>query len=109
LAWGDDGGPIRLYASHKDQVTVLPPGARLLGGTTDCPVGAYDIPGRVFATQYHPEMPRDFVEDLIESFADDVGEAPTARARASMAAGEADMRRFAESVVRFFESAKALV
>jgi GMP synthase-like glutamine amidotransferase len=105
VAWGDGGGPIRLYAHHKDQVTVLPDGARLLGGTADCPVGAYDIPGRVFATQYHPEMPKDFVADLLECFADEVGPGPTARARASMAEGSAEMARFAESVARFFEAA----
>ena len=79
----------------------------LLGGTDDCPVGAYEIPGRVFASQYHPEMPRDFVSSaLIEEVASDTGPLVTTRARASMHNGEAEMGRFAQGVVRFFESAR---
>ncbi|MCR9127869.1 MAG: type 1 glutamine amidotransferase [Rhodobacteraceae bacterium] len=41
---------------HQDQVTRLPPGARILGAADYCPMGvlAYDFPA--FSTQFHPEF-----------------------------------------------------
>jgi GMP synthase-like glutamine amidotransferase len=98
--------PIRLYAAHQEQVTDLPPGAVLLGGSAECPIGAYRLDGHVFATQYHPEFPERFVVDLI---ADCDGHMPAPvidRARASLDAGPAEMARFAESVAQFFEAAR---
>lgn len=103
LGFQDDGGPIRLYASHKDQVTALPPGATLLGGTDDCPVGAYQVGPAVFATQYHPEMPHEFIAALVEETADEVGPDVAEMARASLAGGTAEMERFARGVAVFFE------
>ncbi len=41
---------------HKDQVTRVPPGAKITGTATHCPVGAldYDFPAR--SVQFHPEL-----------------------------------------------------
>jgi len=100
----DAGQPIALYAAHKDQVTALPPGAVNLGGTDDCPIGAFALGTSVFATQYHPEMDPAFITALIEELARDLPPALTARARASLS-GRADMVRFATWVARFFELA----
>jgi GMP synthase-like glutamine amidotransferase len=106
LGFQDSGEPIRLYAAHKDQVTALPPGATLLGGTDDCPIGAYQVGPAVFATQYHPEMPQDFIADLVEETAEEVGSDVAELARASLAQGTAEMERFARGVAAFFEQTR---
>ena len=107
LALGADNAPIRLYAAHKDQVTVLPPGAVLLGGTTDCPLAGYTIGNTVYSSQYHPEMPHEFVAALINEIADHVGPKAASSAQLSLSQGRADMERFAQSVAVFFENAQA--
>ena len=104
--WMNGTGPIRLAAAHGEQVVALPPGAEVIGRSAGCPVAAYRIGTRVFATQYHPEMTPDFVAALTEEFAPhfppEVGET----ARASLAGG-IEGPRFAEWTARFFEQAVA--
>ena len=107
LALGDDGAPIRLYAAHKDQVTELPPGAVPLGGTADCPLAGYTVGNTVYSSQYHPEMPYEFVTALVEEIVDHVGPKAASYAQSSLAQGRADMERFAQSVAVLFESAQA--
>jgi len=43
------------YVWHQDQVTIVPPGARVVGSADHCPVGAlaYDFPA--WSVQFHPE------------------------------------------------------
>ncbi len=102
--WMEPVAAFRLAAAHGEQVTVLPPGAEVIGRTEGCPAACYRIGDRVFATQYHPEMVPEFLAALVEEFAPhfppEVGEA----ARASLALGT-EGPRFAEWVARFFERA----
>jgi GMP synthase-like glutamine amidotransferase len=107
LAFQDAGETIRLYACHVEQVTELPEGAVVLGGTPDCPIGGYRIGDTVFCNQYHPEMPDAFFAALVEEIADKVGPEVSAGARASLAKAPADMRRFALGLAAFFEQAQA--
>ena len=41
--------------AHKEGTESLPPGARLLASNDACPVQAYAIGDRLYATQFHPE------------------------------------------------------
>ena len=67
--WMDPPLPrLSLFAAHEDQVQQPPPGARVLGGNAFCPVGAYAIGRHVLCTQYHPELTRPFMRDLLASF-----------------------------------------
>jgi GMP synthase-like glutamine amidotransferase len=67
--WMDPPLPrLSLFAAHEDQVQQPPPGARVLGGNAFCPVGAYAIGQHVLCTQYHPELTREFMRDLLKSF-----------------------------------------
>lgn len=95
-------GPIRMNAAHSEQVLDLPPGARVLGGNADCPVGFYCIGTKVFATQYHPEMTDEFVKALVEEYAPKLPPAAAAQAKASLMR-PADTPRFIEMITRFFE------
>lgn len=97
-----EGRPIRLYGSHVEQVLHLPAGAVVLGGTDDCPVGSFAIPGQVMTTQYHPEMSHEFITDLVEEYAPDLPPDVADRARASLTR-RADSAEIAERIARFFE------
>ncbi|MGK2875084.1 MAG: glutamine amidotransferase [Nocardioides sp.] len=44
------------FVGHKEAVEVLPSGAVLLARGTQCPVQAFRIGTRVYATQFHPEL-----------------------------------------------------
>ena len=97
-----EGKPVKMYGSHVEQVVDLPPGAVTLGGTAECPVGSFAIPGRVMTTQYHPEMSHDFITDLVEEYASDLPPDVVARARRSLT-NRADSDAIAERIARFFE------
>lgn len=97
-----EGKPIRLYGSHLEQVLRLPQGAVVLGGTDECQVGSFAIPGRVMTTQYHPEMSHGFISDLVEEYASDLPPEVVTRARDSLTM-RADSDAIAERIARFFE------
>lgn len=101
-----EGRPIRLYASHIQQVLTLPPGARVTGGNAECPIGSFAVGEHVLTTQYHPEMDHDFISALVEEYADDLPAAVTDRARVQLAEGSADSALIAERIARFFETAQ---
>lgn len=99
-----DAAPLRLYGSHIEQVTALPPGAGIAARSPGCPIAGMTIGHTVFTTQHHPEMDQAFMAGLVEEYAGAVGPEVTAAARASLA-GCADRHRFAEATARFFEQA----
>ena len=51
-----EGRAVDAHVWHKDQVTKVPPGAKITGTASHCPVGAldYDFPAR--SVQFHPEL-----------------------------------------------------
>jgi len=44
------------FLGHKEAVRRLPDGAVLLASSADCPVHAFRLGQRVYATQFHPEL-----------------------------------------------------
>lgn len=52
--------------SHQDQVTVLPPGARIIGTNDHCKVSALAFGDRVVGFQGHPEFVPEFVQRLMQ-------------------------------------------
>lgn len=44
------------FVGHKEALTVLPPDAVLLASSPTCPVQAFRVGTRVYATQFHPEL-----------------------------------------------------
>lgn len=102
--WMDGGPLIRLAAAHGEQVLTLPDGAEVIGRSPGCPVAAYRIGARVFATQYHPEMTPAFIAALTEEFGPKFPPAVAEAARQSLRTG-IEGPRFAEWIARFFEQA----
>jgi GMP synthase-like glutamine amidotransferase len=103
--WMEPVRSFRLAAAHGEQVTVLPPGAEVVGRTEGCPAACYRIGGRVFATQYHPEMTPVFLAALVEEFAPKFPAEVREAAQASLPLGT-EGPRFAEWIARFFEQAR---
>ena len=64
---------LTIFASHQDQVTVLPDGATVLAASEHCPVAAYSLGPRVVAVQAHPEFTPALSRDLIEARHDVIG------------------------------------
>ncbi len=99
--WMDSGSDrLNLIASHKDQVTRLPDGARLFAGSDFCPVGGFVMGDRVLTLQGHPEFRREYSRDLMEMRRDILGEAVFRNGVASLAK-ETDEMRAAGWIVRF--------
>ncbi len=57
---------VTLNAWHQDQVTELPPGAKVIGHSDFCPFAALHYPGRAISVQPHPEYDDGFIKGLID-------------------------------------------
>lgn len=68
IAEGPSPAPIRVAASHQDQVVSLPTGARVLGGNSHAPFGmlVYDDQP-AFSIQLHPEFDPAYSKALLSS------------------------------------------
>lgn len=102
--WMDDVRHVAVPGSHQDQVTALPPGARVLAGSAFTPYGilAYDD-ARAISMQFHPEFSPAYATALIEArrgtrFTDEQADA----AIASLGADN-DQTRMAEWIVGFLK------
>ena len=73
-----------LNAAHNEQVVTPPPGATVLGGTAQVPHAQLALGNTVFTTQYHPEITRDFMADLITHLQGDVPAPVLAGAQAAL-------------------------
>jgi GMP synthase (glutamine-hydrolysing) len=50
-------GMLKVWMSHGDKVTALPPGFKLMASTPSCPIaGMADETRRYYAVQFHPEV-----------------------------------------------------
>jgi GMP synthase (glutamine-hydrolysing) len=48
---------LKVWMSHGDKVTELPPGFKLMASTDSCPIaGMADESRRFYAVQFHPEV-----------------------------------------------------
>jgi GMP synthase-like glutamine amidotransferase len=61
------GEQITLNAWHRDQVTALPPGARVVATNEFCANAALLYDDRAFTVQAHPEFRADFVDGLMKT------------------------------------------
>lgn len=63
--FGALAAPFVALTAHKEGTAALPPGAVLLAENDACPVQAYRIGDRLYATQFHPEpTPKAFTERM---------------------------------------------
>ncbi len=90
-----------LYFSHQDQVTALPVGAELLGGSDFCPNAMYCIGDQVLGVQGHPEISRGLMVQVIERRKEQVGSKVYSDALNSLNIGTPDARTVASWVINF--------
>ncbi|MGO2746542.1 glutamine amidotransferase-related protein [Microbacterium sp.] len=95
---------LSVLTAHKEGAIEPPPGAVLLATNDDCPVQAYRVGDRLYATQFHPEVtPQDFVDRMAyyrtTGYFDPREYDLTAqRVLASSPTGTSLLRRFAEGL-----------
>jgi GMP synthase-like glutamine amidotransferase len=94
-----------LMAAHNEQVTRMPEVAECLGGSDFCPIGSMQIGQHIWTTQFHPEMPRVFMQALLGYLADKLDTDTMARAHASLA-NAVDVPLFGQWMAQFFEHAR---
>ncbi len=57
LRTAEGHGMLKVWMSHGDKVTALPPGFKLMASTPSCPIaGMADETRRFYAVQFHPEV-----------------------------------------------------
>lgn len=63
--FGPSAPEMSVLTAHKEGSVEAPPGAVLLATNDDCPVQAFRVGDRLYATQFHPEpTPQDFVDRM---------------------------------------------
>ena len=103
-AWMDDLGHVDIPASHQDQVTALPPGARVTLASAFTPFAGLDY-GDAISFQCHPEFAPDFATALIEGAPERYGD--MAAAAIASHAGPDDCARVGGWIGRFLDGAAA--
>lgn len=63
-----------LLSSHKDQVTLLPPGAELLATADSCPNASFRMGDHMLTFQGHPEFCKGYSKALMDFRVDILGE-----------------------------------
>ena len=81
-----NGAEVEAHVAHQDQVTRIPPGAKVIASAPYCPVGAlaYDFPA--LSVQFHPEYDEDYADDIIDLVSEInlIGPADAAAAKATL-------------------------
>lgn len=99
-AWMDDAEHVAVPASHQDQVTVCPPGARVVADSAFTPYAALDY-GDAISFQFHPEFSGAFCTALIEARREKYGALAEAAVRSHE--GPDDCARVAGWIGRFLD------
>ncbi|MEA1978949.1 MAG: GMP synthase [Chloroflexota bacterium] len=90
-----------LYFSHQDQVTALPVGAELLGGSDFCPNAMYCIGDHMLGIQGHPEISQSLMAQVIERLKEQVGSKVYSDALNALSNGTPDARMVARWIINF--------
>jgi len=90
-----------LYFSHQDQVTALPAGAELLGGSEFCPNSIYCIGDQVLGIQGHPEISHNLIIQIIEMRKERIGVEVHRDALKSLDVGTPDATTVGRWIINF--------
>ena len=82
------GSPFGAYVGHKEAIRTLPPHAVSLASSPWCPVQAFRVGTRVYATQFHPELDLAGLATRIQTYRH-AGYFPPGQADAVLAAARA--------------------
>ena len=94
--------PVRLHACHSEQVSILPPGALLLGGDSFCPIASFALGDHIFTTEYHPEFNQAFMISLADAYRGEMPDEVLDAGREQLR-GALHAELFARWMAQFFE------
>jgi GMP synthase-like glutamine amidotransferase len=98
-------GRIACAVSHQDQVTLAPPGAKVLAGSDFCPIGALSYAqGPAISFQMHPEFEHEYASDLLRLRANRLAKPLVEDGLASLT-GSSDRTLIAQWIANFFAGA----
>jgi len=101
-----EGTPTKLNAWHRDQVTVTPPGARVVASNDFCTNAALIYGDAAFSVQAHPEFGDDFVDGLIRTRGPGVVPAPLMEAALEQLGQPNDSATIAARIAAFFKQTR---
>ena len=101
---GGGSGVLKLVASHQDQVTVLPPGARTVVSNDHCENAGFVIGEHVLTLQGHPEFSAEYSEAIMAFRHDMIGAERVAQGRASLVTHQHEGPRVARWMVDFLSA-----
>ncbi len=100
---GDGDDRLNLLASHKDQVSRMPDGAKLIATSDFCPVGGFVMGDQVLTLQGHPEFQKGYSRDLMVMRREMLGEEVFELGVASLA-NETDDEKVGHWIIDFVAS-----
>jgi len=101
---GGGSGVLKLVASHQDQVTVLPPGARTVVSNDHCENAGFVIGDHVLTLQGHPEFSAEYSEAIMAFRHDMIGAERVSQGRASLVTHQHEGPRVARWMVDFLSA-----
>jgi len=101
---GGGSGFLKLVASHQDQVTVLPPGARTVVSNDHCENAGFVIGEHVLTLQGHPEFSAEYSEAIMAFRHDMIGAERVSQGRASLVTHQHEGPRVARWMVDFLSA-----
>jgi GMP synthase-like glutamine amidotransferase len=75
---------LQTIAMHQDQVTALPPAAKVIAGNDFCPNGLLQFSENILTLQTHPEMKDGMARDLLEIRGERIGKKRVKEALSSL-------------------------
>lgn len=104
--WTDtqgNGAPMIVPSANQDQVIKAPATARVIMGSSFCPLGGLEHPGCAVSMQFHPEFTVGYLEALITSRRGEViPEHEAALGLSTISGGDDGCSRMAKWIVRHF-------
>lgn len=93
------------FIFHQDQVTKIPPEAKVVGGSIHCPNGVFEYEFPACSVQYHPEFSAAYITALAKKFRGNLlPDSVSACALSSVERLQVDASVIAEWVANFFRS-----
>ena len=103
-----DGGQIALNAWHQDQVTALPPGAKVEASSDFCAYAILNYGDKIWTVQAHPEFGSDAVEGLMRTRGADLLTKDEMSAAAAGLNQATDRLLIADEMAAFFRRERAI-
>lgn len=96
------GASTPAYVAHQDQVTKVPPGAKIIASAPYCPVAALAYDGPALSVQFHPEYGAAFMKDLIATFGPSLASPEDVQTALDSVKDNVPKGFFADDVAAFF-------